>query len=52
MSLSHASPDELLPEAPEHQVSAPEVQSAAAVKPRIRLPFSPEKFFRLAASFC
>ncbi|WP_256125045.1 hypothetical protein [Enterobacter cloacae] len=46
MSLSHASPDELLPEAPEHQVSAPEVQSAAAVKPRIRLPFSPRKILQ------
>lgn len=46
MSLSHASPDDLLPEAPEHQASAPEVQSAAAVKPRIWLPFSPRKILQ------
>jgi hypothetical protein len=46
MSLSHASPDELLPEAPQHQVSEPEVQSAAAVKSRIRLPFSPRKILQ------
>ncbi|WP_052059320.1 hypothetical protein [Pantoea rwandensis] len=43
MSPSHASPEELLPDAPESQLCGPEVQPSAAVKPRQRLPFSPRK---------
>lgn len=46
MSLSHASPEELLPEAPEHQVGASELQPAAAVKPRIRFSFNKRKIFK------
>ena len=46
MSLSHASPEELLPEAPESQLSGPEAQPSAAIKPRQRLPFGPRKILQ------
>ncbi|QZY94297.1 kinetochore Spc7 family protein [Pantoea dispersa] len=46
MSLSHASPEELLPDAPEHQAGALEAQPAAADKPLIRPPFNHRKIIK------
>lgn len=46
MSLSHASPDELLPEMPDPQESAREVLPDAAGLPRKRFPLNARKFLR------
>ncbi|ORM94892.1 plasmid transfer protein [Pantoea cypripedii] len=46
MSLSHASPDGLLPETPESQGRVPEVPAVAADMPRQRFPFNARKILR------
>lgn len=48
MSLSHASPEELLPETPVHQEIPREALPGAAGSPRQRFPFNVRKFLRTA----
>lgn len=48
MSLSHASPEELLPETPDHQEIPREALPGAAGSPRQRFPFNVRKLLRTA----
>lgn len=49
MSFIHASPDELLPQAPELQKSSCDVQAASAGAPRQRHPFNLRKITRIGS---